>query len=63
MEDHLVGPPNQTPQGDLLIVARRQLSINALRSFLDTKGLKVGEALLADGLHELGAPKSKRNKR
>lgn len=49
-------------QGDLLIVARQQLSIKALRSFLNTKGLKVGEALLADVLHELGAPKSKRSK-
>jgi hypothetical protein len=50
-------------QGDLLIVAPQQLSVKALRSFPDTKGLKVGEALLADVLHPAGRAESKRSKR
>ena len=39
---------------DLLIDASQQLSIRSLTGFLNSNGLAVGEALVADVLHQLG---------
>lgn len=48
--------------GDLLIVARQQLSIRSLTGFLNRNGMAVGEALVADVLRQLGASKSRRKR-
>ena len=45
---------------DLLIDARQQLSIRSLTGFLNSNGMAVGEALVADVLHQLGVSRSRK---